>query len=421
MEGLTVAYMFERAQGESSPWYAFLQTIEKADPKVLPRFWDSEVQDLLKGTEVEALGGLDVEEVKERYEQTIEPFLRQHSRFFESMPEYLTYEGFVKSLVEVCGRAFEVDNFRGLSLVPGACLFNHSDQEHVHFESQGQVCDVCGALDYCDHLAALEIEAARGMQLDSDGSDDGFEDIDNEEGELQELDEDAMDEDDEGDNEEEEDDDDDDEESDTCVIMSVRPIRAGEEIFNTYGDHGNGVLLSRYGFAIPNNLHEAINVHAEVMRFVKHENLQMRVKWWTKHAYRAIYGFHPEEYDPEEMPEDADPEAFDWRETLYIRSDGSPSDGLRILCSILSMATPKFTALRSQTERGKYAGLPVNMTRSKALKWVITKRLARYSDGGLTAKDYFKLITDTSGHKQTAMIVVATEKSVLERALKAAK
>jgi hypothetical protein len=420
MEGLTLAYMFEKAQGTKSPWFPFLQTIDRADTTQLPRFWSPDEQALLKGTEVDALGGLDVEEVKAMYEEIIAPFMAKYDSFFSEIPEYLTYDGFVRSLVEVCGRAFEVDNFRGLSLVPGACMFNHSDKEHVHFESQGHVCDECGALDYCEHLAGLEIDAARGMHLGSDESDGELEEFDSEStdgGVLREIDDDV--EIDNGINGEHESEEEDGE--DTCTIISVRPIKAGEEVMNTYGDYGNGILLSRYGFAILNNTHEVVDVQSELLRYVKQQNLQMRVKWWTRHAYRAIFGWHPQEYDPSEMDEEADPELFNWKETLIINYDGAASKGLRLVTNILTMSPAKFRALRSQTERGKYSGLPKSLEKSKVLKWIISKRLSCYGDGNLTAQDYLKLISETTGNKKTAMMVVASEKFVLERALASCK
>jgi hypothetical protein len=36
-----------------------------------------------------------------------------------------------------------------------------------------------------------------------------------------------------------------------------RPANAGEEIFNTFGELPNSALLSKYGFAEPDNAHDA--------------------------------------------------------------------------------------------------------------------------------------------------------------------
>ena len=43
--------------------------------------------------------------------------------------------------------------------------------------------------------------------------------------------------------------------SDTaCVqIIAARPLQAGQEIFNTYGELGNAELVAKYGFALPDN------------------------------------------------------------------------------------------------------------------------------------------------------------------------
>ena len=40
----------------------------------------------------------------------------------------------------------------------------------------------------------------------------------------------------------------------SCVqIIAARPLQAGQEIFNTYGELGNADLVAKYGFALPDN------------------------------------------------------------------------------------------------------------------------------------------------------------------------
>ena len=36
-------------------------------------------------------------------------------------------------------------------------------------------------------------------------------------------------------------------------IIAARPLQAGQEIFNTYGELGNAELVAKYGFALPDN------------------------------------------------------------------------------------------------------------------------------------------------------------------------
>jgi hypothetical protein len=425
MLGLTLAYMFERCQGVESPWYAFLQTIDRVEDATLPRFWSQDEQKWLTGSEIEFMGGLNVAEVVETYQTKVAPFIGKFKDMFSSFPEYSSYEGYASALLETCSRAFEVDHFRGLSLVPGACLFNHSDNEHVHFESQAEVCDMCGDAEYCEHLAFQEVELAKlsaGSDSDSDFEDIEMEEDDDDEREQQddtsmpdlvdgalidEIVEEA-----EGD----------DEEKDSCDIVTIRPVAAGEEIFNSYGDYGNGVLLSRYGFAIWDNGHETVGLGPEILKYAKINELKSRLSWWGNHFYRCLFGIAPEDYgdlddDMEDVP--PPPDSLTWRDTLEIESSGMPTPGLILAVNLLSLSPKKFTLLQAQARKGKFNLLAAHLEGKKVLQWLINKRLSRYVDGGLSSKEYKKLLTtELRSHQKLAAVVIGTEKLVLERCLK---
>ncbi|PWN39393.1 hypothetical protein IE81DRAFT_31604 [Ceraceosorus guamensis] len=51
----------------------------------------------------------------------------------------------------VSSRAFVVDMWHGLALVPLADMFNHSSDPNMQFEADDEVCDQCGALGKCPH------------------------------------------------------------------------------------------------------------------------------------------------------------------------------------------------------------------------------------------------------------------------------
>lgn len=53
--GLTVAYIYESCKGERSPFYGYLTCFTYPD---VPLMWKQEETELLKGSEVEAKGGL---------------------------------------------------------------------------------------------------------------------------------------------------------------------------------------------------------------------------------------------------------------------------------------------------------------------------------------------------------------------------
>ena len=112
----------------------------------------------------------------------------------------------------VVSRAFQIDTYHTLALVPLADMFNHSDSPHVHLASDHWVCSVCGALDECPHDGQQSdgyLPAASGAPS-----------------------------------------------ADTCDMVSERFVLAGEEVFNTYGPLSNAQLLASYGFVLEANEYE---------------------------------------------------------------------------------------------------------------------------------------------------------------------
>lgn len=487
MLALTLAYMYERSLGKDSPWYEFLQTIDQVSESTIPRFWTLEEQEWLVGSEVEYMGGLDASEVTSVYEEDVKPFIESNG-LFENSPELRTYEGYKNSLVAVSGRAFEVDVFRGLSLVPGACLFNHTNEEDVHFESQDAVCPVCGDATFCEHAlehmnefsddedehehghthdhsgcggdhdhshshshstsngSKSKAEKPQATELTEEGlsdesdeyedeeEDDGFEDVEEDE-EMEDVDGDEMDEDNEENEEneeEDEEDDEDDEDADTCDIIAVKDIPAGKEVYNTYGELSNGVLLSRYGFALWDNEHETVSLGKEVLAYVKENNLKARTSWWADHFYRLIFGVEPEDWsedmiDPEdEGDEEAlappSPDSITWLEILDLFSNGVPSPGLMAILYVLSLSETEYDAFVAKVEAGDYDSISFNYRGLSILKSLVDIRAKRYTDGNMSAADCEKLLAgfekDPSKSRQKlALIVRGTEKLVIERTL----
>lgn len=121
---------------------------------------------------------------------------------------------FLRASSLVASRAFQIDTYHGLALVPFADLFNHSDSPHVHLASDHWVCSVCGALDACPHDGqqggAVEALAATPAERAEQAAD-------------------------------------------TCDMVSERYVEAGREVFNTYGPLSNAQLLASYGFMLEAN------------------------------------------------------------------------------------------------------------------------------------------------------------------------
>ncbi|KAG1811399.1 uncharacterized protein BJ212DRAFT_505922 [Suillus subaureus] len=104
-------------------------------------------------------------------------------------------------------------------MVPIADAFNHTNENHVHMESDFDVCVECGSLVECDHdHETLPAVPSRGAySLPGVCKPDLALEID------------------------------------TLDMCSVKPILPHSEVFNTYGSLSNAELISRYGFTLPEN------------------------------------------------------------------------------------------------------------------------------------------------------------------------
>ena len=115
---------------------------------------------------------------------------------------------FLWSYSIVSSRAFQIDTYHSLSLVPLADLFDHSDEHDVVFESDTSVCATCGSFDECTHDAGAK--ASRERKADDY----------------------------------------------ICDLVTNSDVAAGQKVFNTYGPLSNARLLACYGFALEANAFE---------------------------------------------------------------------------------------------------------------------------------------------------------------------
>ncbi|THU98897.1 SET domain-containing protein [Dendrothele bispora CBS 962.96] len=229
---LALALYLEIAKGESSKWYGYLQSLPyKVD---LPVFWDFESEDVdvytdgraalnwLEGTEVHKRLRLSTEGkesvlsiINSFYEDKIAPIL---SKCFGTFPKPQLDE-FYHAYSLVSSRAFLVDAYHGLSMVPIADAFNHTTDNHVHLESEFEVCPECGSLRECPH----DQDSCDTNLLQSGSSTDTIEE-------------------------------------DNCYEMvSNCAIAPHSEVFNTYGETlSNAQLLVQYGFILDVNENDRI-------------------------------------------------------------------------------------------------------------------------------------------------------------------
>ncbi|KAG4303601.1 hypothetical protein PCK1_000119 [Pneumocystis canis] len=258
-----IAYMHEKSLGQKSLWYGYLQIMpNKVD---IPKLWNHE-KNWLKGTEIDYIGGLDTSELEEVYIKQIRPFVRKNKKILNQT--MFTYDNFINAISVVRSRVFEIDKFHNLGLVPFADMFNHrATKEHIHFQTFYEVCKYCGSSTYCDHIKHTQndyYELIENKTINNTNNQiknifiNNSLKLNNQEKNIQLYD-------------------------DTCDVIIYNSPHALDELFNTYGMHGNDVLLSRYGFAIPQNKWDRITMSKTLEK--NDINLD-RLLWWK------LYGKH---------------------------------------------------------------------------------------------------------------------------------
>lgn len=149
-------------------------------------------------------------------------------------PDFFGVEQYIAAKSLVASRSFEVDDYHGFGMVPLADLFNHkTGAENVHFTTE---------LSHGD------------SDNDTDNNDEGNNMSDNkplpqnsfDDGNLEDpsyLGNDSM----------------------ILETIIVKSVKAGDEVFNTYGSMGNAGLLHRYGFTEPDNPNDIVNIDLELV------------------------------------------------------------------------------------------------------------------------------------------------------------
>ncbi|KAJ2787874.1 hypothetical protein GGI15_000382 [Coemansia interrupta] len=177
----------------------------------------------------------------------------------------------------LCGEAFGCEHMDGLEEMDAeehSEMHTDEGQDHVHSDCDSS-CDDSEMSQSDEEDEDEDQEVGEEMPLlvdvngnpideddmeidgddpmgESDGADDGFEDVDSE---------------DESDGEGA--DDEEDKWIDSLDMVVFKPCRANSEVFNTYGEHGSAYLLHRYGFCDTQNPFEAVSldVHEVIKAF----------------------------------------------------------------------------------------------------------------------------------------------------------
>ncbi|GJJ11272.1 hypothetical protein Clacol_005504 [Clathrus columnatus] len=219
----------QKVLGHLSPWHGYFLSLPKQVVDIAP-FWHLygdqdgiDARQWLRGTEAEKIltpplqrkgNGMLLEHINAYFETVAKPVLRRELGVTNaSLPEFHRAYSIVSS------RAFFVDAYLGLSLVPFADIHDSEMTDFGAsvplFQTDYHVCPICGSFQECGH--------------DTDSADDWRPVSPNYTTD------------------------------DTCEIVANLPIGADEEVFNTYGDGlTNAQLLCHYGFMLDGNEHNTI-------------------------------------------------------------------------------------------------------------------------------------------------------------------
>lgn len=254
--------------------------------------------------------------------------------FVESAPIPLNPDDFgieqyfaAKSLIS--SRSFQIDDYYGFGMVPLADLFNHkTDAEDVHFTSVSSHSDSDD-----DNDESLE------SQIDNDSEGDHLsQDESNVASPRSDF---SVD----------------DESSSTTEILEmimVRDVKAGAEVFNTYGSMGNAALLHRYGFTEPDNPYDIVNIDLELVLEWSSSIFSSRHSRSRLSLWRRLYQseFPSQQIDYFEISFDGEPE-LELLKLLFIISLPQKAYNEFDISKVVTLSKKNTIILREITEVNK--------------------------------------------------------------------
>ncbi|KAJ7646778.1 SET domain-containing protein [Roridomyces roridus] len=277
--GLILCMMWETAQGPSSKWDKYLESLPKTFDT--PMFWSDIELDELKGTTVvEKLGKADAEQ---DFNQKLLPLVHSRPDIFppEILPVYYTLEIYHIMGSRILSRSFDVEK-------------DDDDQAEAEDEREERDLEENGAPADTSLGSAMDVDGAQDEEAEphSEAADEHSEQEEDEESssvsmvpiadmlnarygsENAKLFY----------------------EKDDLRMVSTKPIQAGEQIWNTYGDMPNAELLRRYGHVdmlpLPppsgdlGNPGDVVEISADLALEVLHQTDQAttreRIDWWLE-------------------------------------------------------------------------------------------------------------------------------------------
>ncbi|KAL1557757.1 ribosomal lysine N-methyltransferase 4-like [Salvia divinorum] len=315
--GLCFALMYEKILGAESKWFEYLQILPPSEP--IPLLWSlSEIDSLLAGTELHKTVKEDKALIFEDWKECIEPVLELAS--FELKPESFTVDEYFAAKSLVASRSFQVDEYHGYGMLPLADLFNHKTAaEDVHITTESDN-DTGSEKEGTDHESDGDDDTGsekEGTDRESDGDDEPVtHDSHSEGGDVSGSDLELSS----GSGNE----------SPFLEIIMIKDVKAGAEVFNTYGHLGNAALLHRYGFTEADNPFDILNIDLDIVvqwssSLFSYRQSRRRLSIWRKMGYSGCVG--------------QDSEYFE------ISCDGEPQDELLVLLYITLLPEDEFRAL----------------------------------------------------------------------------
>ncbi|KAM9964982.1 hypothetical protein ACTFIW_004779 [Dictyostelium discoideum] len=410
--GTSIALIHEASLGEKSKWYGYISSLpRKVD---VPILWDSESRKLLKGTAIEDVLNDDDILINQVYADVIESNLsKNHPEIFGDKELY-SIENFKIANSIISSRAFCVDSYHGDSLVPLADIFNHQTaREHVHIESNGDVCNKCGSIKTCKHRKVVTqhhtVNSTKGKRTHKvAGIPSSKKHI--HKGnccstttttKTNEEDKDTIIE----------------EDDEHLYIKVVKGVEANKEVYNTYGDHDNAILLSKYGFLEMDNPCDRLSIDKQLvdkeLELIGAENQITRMDLFNR------ISFYAEMFD------------IDSRNNHAIENDGRLDDAL--VCSVGIALAPQsiFQSWKSMSEhkREKYFEqleaediVKQSQLVRNTLLSILNKLFSNYNNSNETTtttieQDQEKLSTLKNQREIIAQSLIICEKTLINKSI----
>ncbi|CDO92312.1 unnamed protein product [Kluyveromyces dobzhanskii CBS 2104] len=473
---LQLAFIYEVfVFGAESHWYKYLKSIKhKQNGKLYlpPAYWDDEEKKLLNKTALDKVFQAlsPQEEIEDGFTVGLTLAKKWRQDFGLQIPTLFDFDTedpiqassnlkeFAAIVFAISSRVFEIDNYHDSGLVAIADLFNHdTTSPDVRFESVYDVCELCGEMGDCRHVIAemrlLDMKMEQAVNKENGHapretgtiSNSVIEELEKElnSSETQQT----------NDAKVEESSEDDTEETpekkmpanidpDECVdIALANDVEAGEEIFNSYGDHSNAYLLARYGFCVPDNPHDVVDLSDELLEYIQQNSSRFgeRMEWWEDELHTMFKewflatreedededGDNDEEEEKEEeeeeeeeidqemeeIDEEGEDDQADSRGFVYLEYSGKPNEILLAIINLLTMTPSAYKSLSAA--RGDAEKLAKRLPLLEGKLSGDGKRLLKRISA---AKKYAKLPPKLDTYTlQQIGILVSCEKQILDR------